>query len=60
MEQSIVEINCLNVEQIKQLEEWTRLKCGEVLFDSNKDDWAENTSVFNDRIVGKKHLVFFY
>ena len=58
MEQSIVEINCLNVEQIKQLEEWTRLKCGEVLFDSNKDNWAENTSVFNDRIIGKKQIVF--
>ena len=26
-------------EEIKQLQEWTSLKCGEVVFDSEKDDW---------------------
>ena len=50
--------NLVNKKHIDQLEEWTSLKCSEVLFDSNIDDWAYETSVFNDRIVGKKQLTF--
>ena len=50
--------NLVNKKHIDQLEEWTSLKCSEILFDSNIDDWAHETSVFNDRIVGKKQLTF--
>ena len=58
MEQNFIKINCLSVEQIKQLEEWTGLKCTDIVFDSNVDNWSEGTSVFNERIIGKKQLVF--
>ena len=44
--------------QIKQLEEWTALKFGDVLFDSKFDNWSINSSVFGKRINGKKQLVF--
>ena len=48
----------IEYEQKKQLEEWTSLKCYDILFDSNVDDWSEDTSVFNDRIIGNKQLTF--
>ena len=34
------------------------MKIGETLFDSNVDDWNVYTSVFNERIIGKKQIVF--
>ena len=37
-----------------QLEQWTNKKCSEVIFDSDKDNWSQNTSVLNERIIGKK------
>ena len=48
----------LFIDQVEQLEKWTGLKCGEILFDSNIDNWSYGTSVFNDKIIGKKQLVF--
>ena len=48
----------LNGDQVKQLEEWTGLECGEILFDSTVDDWAMRTSVFDERIIGRKQLIF--
>ena len=48
----------LYIDQVKQLEEWTGLQCGEVLFDSDKDNWSINSSDLNDRIIGKKQLIF--
>ena len=42
----------------KQLEKWTDLKCSDILFDSNIDDWDINTSVLNERIIGNKQLTF--
>ena len=45
-------------DQIQQIEEWTKLKCEDVLFDSTIDDWSQNTSVLNERIIGKKQIVF--
>ena len=48
----------ITLDQIKQLEEWTELKCGEVLFDSNVDDWKVDTLELNERIIGKKQLTF--
>ena len=44
--------------QKNQLEEWTSLKCGDVLFDSEQHNWRCTTSQFNRSIVGKKQLVF--
>ena len=44
--------------QKEQLEEWTKLKCGEVLFNSDVDDWGMNTSVFGDRVVERRNLIF--
>ena len=48
----------LFIEQIKQIEEWTELKCDEIVFDSTKDDWKENTSTFDKSIIGRKQLLF--
>ena len=48
----------LSLIQKEQLELWTELKCAGIVFDSKIDDWSENTSVFNERILGKSKLVF--
>ncbi|BFU26557.1 predicted protein [Entamoeba histolytica] len=39
--------------QIEQIEEWTERKVGNVLFDSDIDDWKEDTSVFGERKIDK-------
>ena len=52
------EYEMLTKHQQQQLEEWTSLKCGEIIFDSNVDDWSQETTVFAKRIIGKKQLVF--
>ena len=49
----------INEKEQKQLEEWTGLECSDIVFDSNVDNWAEGTSEFNDRIIGKKQLQIF-
>ena len=48
----------LTPSQVKQLEEWTSLKCADIVFDSDIDNWSKDTSVFNEKIIGKKQLVF--
>ena len=48
----------LSKEQKNYLEEWTGLQWNAILFDSNVDDWSMKTSKFNERIMGKKQLVF--
>ena len=48
----------LTTEKINQLEQWTGLKCNEILFDSKIDNWSKETSNFNDLIIGKRQLVF--
>jgi hypothetical protein len=45
-------------EEQNQLEQWTGKKCNEVIFDSDKDNWSQNTSVFDDRVKGKSNLMF--
>ncbi|BFU26553.1 trichohyalin, putative [Entamoeba histolytica] len=47
----------LDTKYIKQLEEWTNRKVFNILFDSDKDDWNINTSVFKQRIMNKEHLI---
>ena len=48
----------LSEEEIKQLEEWCELECQEVVFDSIIHNWSKRTSEFNDKIMGKKNLLF--
>ena len=48
----------ISKEEQHHLEEWTGLKCTEILFNSDIDNWSENTSVFNARITEKKQLIF--
>ena len=43
--------NMLTVEEVDKLEEWTHLKCSEVVFDSEKHNWGKKTSVFDDKIL---------
>ena len=55
---AILELNeLISEKEKKQLEKWTSLKCSEIVFDSNIDNWAEYASVLNERIIGKKQLV---
>ncbi|GAB1222217.1 hypothetical protein ENUP19_0099G0009 [Entamoeba nuttalli] len=42
---------------IKQIEKWTNRKVFNILFDSDKDDWKEDTSIFNQRIMNKEHII---
>ncbi|GAB1220431.1 hypothetical protein ENUP19_0053G0029 [Entamoeba nuttalli] len=42
---------------IKQLKEWTNRKVGNILFDSNIDNWKVGTSVFGERIMNKEHII---
>ena len=51
-------IGILERNEMKQLEQWTNKKCGEVVFDSNKDDWSQHTSVFDSRVMNKSNLMF--
>ena len=43
---------------MKQLEEWTKKKCSELLFDSTVDNWSYNTSVFDSKLMNKSNLIF--
>ena len=51
-------IGILDIDEKKQLEEWTNKKCGDVVFDSTKDNWSENTSVFHLKVKNKSNLIF--
>ncbi|BFU25531.1 trichohyalin, putative [Entamoeba histolytica] len=42
---------------IKQIEEWTEKRINNILFDSDIDDWNRNTSVFEERIINKEHII---
>ena len=44
--------------EIKQIEKWCELKLGEVLFDSDIDDWSTNKSTFPNKILNKSKIVF--
>ncbi|BFU22283.1 predicted protein [Entamoeba histolytica] len=43
--------------EIQQIEKWTNRKVGNILFDSDIDDWKEGTSVFDQRIKNKEHII---
>ncbi|BFU20928.1 trichohyalin, putative [Entamoeba histolytica] len=42
---------------INQIEELTEKRINNILFDSDKDDWNRNTSVFDRRIMNKEHII---
>ena len=42
----------------KQLEEWTSLKTSAVVYDTYYDSWDRYTCELNDRIIGRKNIVF--
>ena len=46
------------MKQLTQIEEWTLKKCGEIIFDSTKDNWELDTSTFDSKIYGRKQLLF--
>ena len=48
----------LEMKEIEKLEEWTNKKCGEIIFDSDIDNWSQNTSEFDDLILNKRNLLF--
>ena len=48
----------ISSKEMKQLEEWTNKKCGEVVFDSNKDNWNQNSSVFDSKLMNRSNLMF--
>ncbi|BFU26698.1 predicted protein [Entamoeba histolytica] len=45
------------MEEMIQIEEWTNRKVGNILFDSDIDNWKEKTSVFGERIINKEHII---
>ncbi|BFU26023.1 trichohyalin, putative [Entamoeba histolytica] len=47
----------MNEVYIKQIEELTEKRINNILFDSDIDDWNKNTSVFNQRIMNKEHII---
>ena len=53
-------IQLMNLEQKEnqQLETWTNKKCGEVLFDSDKDNWSKGSDVLGKRMKNKNHFIF--
>ena len=51
-----VSIDMLEDEYVEWLEDTIGMKCGDILFDSNIDNWSMHTSVFNQRIIGKQHI----
>nr|BAN41572.1 hypothetical protein [Entamoeba invadens] len=42
----------------ESLEKLTGMKIGNVVFDSDKDDWSQNNSVFIDKVMNKSNLCF--
>lgn len=42
----------------KTIKHWTKKEYGYILFDSDKHNHRVNTSVFDDKIMNKKHLLF--
>ncbi|BFU21668.1 trichohyalin, putative [Entamoeba histolytica] len=47
----------MNVMFIKQIEELTERRINNTLFDSDIDDWNINTSVIDQRIMNKEHII---
>ena len=48
----------LKKEQKVQIENWTKMKMKEIIFDSNIHNWEVDESEFNDLILNKQNLLF--
>ena len=46
-------------EELKQLKKWTGMKIGEIIFDTNKDDWGRYSCQFDNIVQNRKDLVLF-
>ena len=43
--------------EMKQLEEWTELKCSEIIFDSNVDNWWNHRNPFISKLSNRSQLI---
>ena len=52
--------NMINIthEEKEQIEEWTRMECSHIIFDSDIDDWDHQTSVFDLKVFNRNNLIF--
>ena len=50
--------NFITLKELYQLEDWTGKSVENVVFDSDKDDWNEQTSTFESKILQKRQLIF--
>ena len=48
----------LTIEEKEQIEEWTNKRCGNIVFDSLKDNWEHHTSEFDSKIFNRNQLLF--
>ncbi|ELP86862.1 hypothetical protein EIN_044100 [Entamoeba invadens IP1] len=51
-------LNGLSKEEVTQLEDWTQMRIGQVVFDGEHENWSTGTSVFDAKIYHKRNLVF--
>ena len=47
----------VSINNRKQLEEWTGMKCNDILFDSKVDNWNQHTSMFTRTILGIENII---
>ena len=47
----------LTIEEILQIEEWTKNQFEEIIFDSNINNWNKNTSEFDSIILNKEKVI---
>ncbi|ELP86050.1 hypothetical protein EIN_446470 [Entamoeba invadens IP1] len=50
--------NGISHEEKEALEKFSNSKIKSLVFDSEKDDWAQGSSEFDDKVMGKKNLLF--
>ena len=49
----------LDVDDIKQIEEWTNLQLSEVIYDTERDGYPKNgTTTFGDKVMNRNDLIF--
>ena len=48
----------IELSQLEQVQQWTGLTCGDILFDSDIHNWSIDTSELNHQIEGKSQVVF--
>ena len=53
-EERILEV--LTKEEIQQIEEWSEKEVGEILFESDKDEWTTN-KVLNEHLIGREKII---